>query len=277
MAVNNDMLLYSLSKTFESLEIKICADTHKFQKKTGKLFRDLAADEKLYYNKYAMELTSSLIKHVGNVNLFEVNSDQNDNDCSHNFRLSIDDGKTYHYISMTRTKNNDLIPDKLIKICGYKKTTDISKAFFEEYENICKKGYQKVMKYEKYYEVPSDVKSKYIFTPIRDATYDVLHTNSETCAKKIYSHLFSQEKKIVLKILKTRFVIYDFGKRLKNIKNFDIEKNDQGKLDITFNNGAKFSLALSTNSADIKEHLSLKYHSKFQNMDDLYAVAKSSI
>jgi hypothetical protein len=71
--------------------------------------------------------------------------------------------------------------------------------------------------------------------------------------------------------------MYDFGKELDNVESFRMKLNQENEIVITFNNGTKFALILQTNASEIKEHLSLKFHTAFKNMDDLFAISNSSI
>jgi len=242
----------------------------------GKKFDQLDIDDKLYYNKYASHVVSGLFNYLGNINLYETNTIDEE---LHDIRLSTDEGESFYYISLTHANINirDVIPDKFAKIYNFKKTSDEYETFTKSYEKLNKRIYKQVKSYDKFSEVPAETKHDDVFEPVCDLALSVIDDNQDR-SKYLYEHLFSEEDRIVLKLLKSRFVIYDFGvKTVKHIVSCETEKNDQNKISLTFNNQANFILTLATNASDVKEHISLKFKTKFKNMDDIYCVHKGTV
>jgi len=276
MPVNQKYLLYSLAKTFNStLNVDICEDTKVYVKKVSKLFAKLDTDEKMYYTKYSLQLAQNFINYLGTITMFELNTDP-DAEVDHEFRL-VWKKKNIAHISMLHTSINtkDIIPEKLMRICKYKRNTNVCKEYTHQYKKINDKGYKKIQTKSKYSELSIKTKNKAILEPICDLTMATL-SKKRKCANNLFNHLFNENDRIVLKLYKNRFTMYDFSTELPTVESFRMKHNpNNNEILITFNNGAKFNLVLHTNASEIKEHLSIKFHTSFKNMDELFAVPNS--
>ena len=277
MPINENLLLFSLANTFNStLGVDLSDDTKKFMKSNSKKFGKLSTADKMYYTKYSIQLAQSLSEYLDGIKLFEINTDA-DPEVVHDFRLTWKKSNIAH-ISMSHNSINikDIIPEKLMKICKYKRNTNICKAYTQKYKKINDNGYKKIKSKEKYSELSDKSKYKYLLEPVYELVLNTL-SKKRKCAANLYNHLFSESDRLVLKLYKNRFTIYDFGAELDNVESFRMKFNQEKELVITFNNGVKFSLVLQTNGTQIKEHLSLKFHTNIKNMDELFAIANSSI
>jgi len=122
MPVNEKYLLYSLANTFNTiLGVDICDDTKAYIKSNSKSFSKLSTVDKMYYTKYALQVAQSLSEYLEGISMFELNTDA-DNEIVHDFRLTWKKGSVAN-ISMSHNSINirDVIPEKLMKICKYKK------------------------------------------------------------------------------------------------------------------------------------------------------------
>lgn len=277
MPVNNTLLLYSLAKTFNTiLNIDICDNTKTYIKTKSKIFFKLHISEKMYYMKYSIQLAQSLMEYLDDIKFFELNVNA-EHDIIHDFRLTWKNNNVAH-ISMAHNSINirDLIPEKLMRICKYRKNSDIYKIYMQLYKKINNNGYKKIQSKRKYSELNDKIKNNIIFEPICNLVLNTL-SKKRKCASNLYNYLFEENDRIVFKLYKNRFIMYDFGKELDDVESFRMKLNPGNEIIITFNNKTKFMLHLQTNSPEIKEHLSLKFHTFFKNIDDLFAVQNCSI
>lgn len=277
MPVDEKLLLYSLAKTFNSaLDVAICEDTKQYIKKKSKQFAKLDTDEKIYYSKYAIKLAQCLMDYLEGITMFEINTDS-EHDINHDFRL-IWKKKNIAHISMSHNSINvnDIIPKKLMRICKYKRNTNICKGYSLEYKKINDKAYGKIKSNNKYSEVSEKLKNKNILEPVCNLVVNTL-SRKRKCALNLYNHLFGESDRIVFKLYKNRFTMYDFGQDLDDVDSFGMKLAGSNEIVITFNNKTKFMLALQTNVSEIKQDLSLKFHTTLKNMDELFAVSSSTV
>lgn len=277
MPIDGKIILYSLAKTFGSvLNIGICENTKSYIKSTEKNFTKLPVDEKMYYIKYSVKLAQCLMEYLEGITYFEYNMG-NDNNIVHDFRLTWKKDNIA-YISMAHTSINvqDIIPEKIMKICKYKKNTNICKFYSEEYKKININAYEKIKSKKKYSEINEKNKNTFILEPICNLVVNTL-SKKRKCANNLYSHLLNEDNRIVFKLYKNKFTMYDFGIDLGDIESFRMKLNHGNEITITFNNKTEFMLCLHTNASEIKEHLSVKFRTSFKNMDELFAVSSSSV
>ncbi|XWV24602.1 hypothetical protein QJ856_gp1185 [Tupanvirus deep ocean] len=277
MPVNEKMLLYSLANTFSTtLGVDICDDTKAYLKSKSKAFAKLDVEEKMYYAKYSIQLAKCLMDYLDDISLFEINTDA-DSEIVHDFKLTWSDDNIAH-VCMSHISINikDIIPEKLMKICKYKGNTNICKYYLQEYKKLNEKGYKKIQNKSKYSELTDKTKNTAILEPVCNLVLNTL-SKKRKCAVNLYNHLFGETDRIVFKLYKNRFTMYDFGVELDDVESFRMKLNPGNEILLTFNNETKFVLTLQTNATDIKEHLSLKFHTNFKNMDELFAVKSSSV
>ena len=277
MPIDEKFLLYSLANTFNTtLGIDLCDDTKAYIKSNAKKFAKLSTTEKMYYTKYSLQLAQSLSEYLDGISMFELNTDA-DNEIIHDFRLKWKKGNVAH-VSMSHSSIHvkDLIPEKLMKICKYKRNTKISQAYTDQYTKITEKGYKKIQSKTKYSELSDKSKNSALLGPVCDLVVNTL-SKKRKCAANLFNHLFNESDRIVLKLYKNRFTIYDFGADLDDVESYRMKLNQGNEILITFNNGIEAALVLQTNASEIKEHISLKFHTSLKNMDKLFAVSNSSI
>ena len=277
MTVDQNLLLYSLANTFSSvLGVDICDNTTAFLKKSTKIFNKLETDEKMYFTKYSLSVAQSLMNYLKKISLFELYVDQDD-EIVYDFSLTW--GKNnLAYISLDHGSINvkDIIPEKLMKICKYQKNTNICKEYTNQYNIISKKAYQRIKSKKKYSDLSPGTKNKALLEPMCDLIMNTL-SKKRKCSEHLYNHLFSEQNRIVFKLYKNRYIMYDFGKELDNVESFRMKLGSDNTITITFNNKTCFNLCLQTNASEIKEHLSLKFRSNFTNMDELFAVESKTV
>ena len=277
MPIDEQLLLYNVANTFNTiLSIDICDNTKKYLKSQAKSFAKLDTEQKMYYAKYAIQFAKSLMDYLKNITYFELNVDA-DHDIIHDFRLTWNK-KNIAHISMSHDSiiTKDIIPEKLMKICKYKGNTNISKLYTQEYKKLNDKGYKRAQNKNKYSELSIETKNSAILEPVCDLVISTL-SKKRKCASNLYSYLFVESDRIVFKLYKNRFTVYDFGKDLDDVESFRMKLHEGNEILITFNNGTKFELVLKTNATEIKEHLSIKFHTNFKNMDELFAVGNYTI
>lgn len=277
MPIDINILLHCLIKTFnDTLSIDICKNSKIYIKDNSSIFEELDIDEKMYYVKYSLQLAQSLMEYLDEISLFELNVDE-ENEINHNFRIIwSDDNIAYISLSHNTIKVKDLIPEKLMKICKYKKNTNVSKLYTSEYKKLNDKGYRKIKSNEKYSELDDDDKKSMILEPFTNLVYQTL-SKKRKCASNLYSFLFNEDNRIVFKLYKNKFTMYDFGKELDDVESYRMKLSSDNKMTIIFNNNSKFTLMLHTNATSIKQHLSIKFKTTFNNMDEIFAICTTSI
>jgi len=270
MPINYDMVLHCIINAFETFGATMSEDISGYYRSGTYNFTKLATIEKIYYINYGSHIMGKLIGHIGDVNYIDI-----DNENKYCLLLSINKGKSYNYVSLAKPTENDIIPEKMMKICKYKKKDGVGKEYTESYKKLNDNIYKKIKNHDKYSEIPEETKIKKVYEPFCNLVKGTLE-NEQSCAQKLYSHMFSPAKMIILKLMQRRYVIYNFNVK-NNIESFQITSEEPNKLRLTFNNGAIFNLTLFSNSQEIKEHLSLKFHAKFLNINEIYAVDKGSV
>ena len=252
MSVDQTHILYSLAKTFDTvLNVNICDDTKIYIKSNSKSFNKLDVDEKLYYTKYAMEVAQCLSEYLEKLSNFELNTD-NDHDIIHDFRLSWGKKNIAHVcLSHIGINIRDIIPEKLMKICKYKRNTNICKAYNAAYSALNDKGYKKIEHKSKYSEISAKTKNSIILEPMCNLVLNTI-SKKRKCSVNLYDHLFGESDRIVFKLHKNRFVMYDFGKELVDVESFKMKLKPENTIEVAFNNGMKFNLCLHTNATEIK-------------------------
>lgn len=275
--INRKLLLFNLADTFSrTLGIELCEETQNFMKVYQKKFVKLNSDEKLYYSNYGLTLAKSLSDYFEKISLLELNTDE-ESDVNHDFKLHYYKNNVA-FVSMSHYEINtkNIIPEKLMKICQYKKNTNVCKEFLSGYKKICVGAYKKIKTKKKYSKIDAKVKSSMLLTPICKLVVDTIGKKRKH-AKDLYKYIFAEDDRVVLKLYKNRFRIYDFGIEYNKVESYRMKLLENDIIQVTFNNGANFAMKLKTNSSDIKEHISLKFQNTFKNMDLMYGVGGSTV
>jgi len=282
---NTRVLLYCVATVFsETLSIDICEQTSIYLASLANKYNKLDPFYKIYYSKYAMQLVQKLTEYLEDVILFELKEEVDPEDANsdapvYDFCLITGKNKkNYVSIQHSTININHVIPNKLMNVCHLDKESSTAKAYNKSYNKINKAVYSKLRSYEKYSEVDPETIESLIYKPICDLVADTLSSNSKKLARQLYDHLFYETDRIVVQIFKTRFTVFDYSIRLADeCDDFDIEYIPTNKLKISFNNGTVFVLTLSSGKGLVKEHLSVKFRTRFDNMYDLYGTKRASV
>ena len=271
MSMDHDTLMYSLACTFQNtFNVTLGENATTFVETYGKKFHKLTTVEKVYYTKYTLKLAESFAEQMGMIREFEINTDP-EAEIVHDFSITPKKGSV-RYIVMSHKHINvkDIIPEKLPKLCKYSKNTTVAKEFGAGYQHINTTAMKKIQSKSLYNEVTDKLKRKSIYEPICNLVIDSFSMKRK-CATSFYHALFDESDRIILKLYKNKFVMYDFGKAMEEASSYKMKLTDHDEVTVTFNNKAEFAMKLKINNAEIKEKLSLKFHVDFKNMDELFA------
>ncbi len=124
MSVDRDILLYHIVSTFDTIvSTDLCKNSKKLLKDAN---LDLSVQDKIYYTNYSLKIVQKLVEHVTNdlslkIKGIEINTEEN-HEVVHDFRIICSKNHFIHVSMNHKSINvNDIIPEKLMKICGYKK------------------------------------------------------------------------------------------------------------------------------------------------------------
>ena len=277
MAINREIMLYSLAKAFKNIDIPFCDNTKQYLVDNASLYSELDQEDKIYYTNYASKLATNLCNYLTNINFFEINNDDNESEIVHDFRLKWAKSSVSHIsISHTTINVQNIIPEKLMKICKYAKNTNMSKDYLGEYYHLNDKFCEKIGDTERYSDLGQKFVDKNILNPFCLLVFNTL-SKKRKCSTDLYNYLFNESNRLVLKLYKNRFIMYDFGTSTDAITSFKMKFKPPNELYIEFNNGATFNLVLSVNSSEIKDKISLKYHTTFTNLDDFFLVHRQTV
>lgn len=211
-----------------------------------------------------------------NENENNENDNNEDENIIYDFIFNCKKGKKYISFSHQSIMVNNIIPFKLMKICKYHKQSNVYKQYINSYNTINDNAYEKLKKNEKYSNVSDKKKEKILYTPIIDLVIETLNKKRK-CAKNIYNYIFSDGNRIIVKLYKNRFYIYDFDVETSEINSIQIKKKSTNVIRLSFNNNTKFLLTLKTNGTKINEHISLKFKTQFSNLDEIYLVESCKV
>jgi hypothetical protein len=164
-----------------------------------------------------------------------------------------------------------------MKICGARGNSNFHKTYTAAYSDIVTTAYEKISQHERYSEISDKRKEKYLILPVRDLFVETMERKRKI-APKLFEYLFSETDRIVVDIKKNGFNIYDFSRQMSVPKSYTITTDEESSdsLNIAFDNDASFQLQLRTNAVLIKEHISLKFRTTFDNMDELCTVCSTT-
>ena len=280
MAVNRELMLFNLANTFDKLlSIEISENTKSYLKsKIKKKNLELSANEKLYYVTYSLKLAKCLNEYLNDIILFDI-YDNDDESCQINHDFKITYGKEdIAYLSLSHKSINvkDIIPKKLMKSCGYSGHTSVAKQYNLEYRIFNKKTYKRLKSKEKFSNISKKNIVKYVYNPVCNMVVDSL-SKKRKCSQKLFNFLFSESERIVFRLHKNKFIMYDFDTKMEDATSYRMKLYKNNIITIKFNNGAIFNLKIRTNASKINEQLSLKFKVTFANIDELYSKDKKSI
>jgi hypothetical protein len=278
--MDKDLIIYHLALAFNKThKVSLGDNTGAYMKSLKKVVSGLDEPDRTYIKSYSSKIAEFLMGYLDKICLFDVNGDEA-HDIKHDIQLTYLK-KHVQYISFNDTiKINGIIPNRLINICGYSGNTNINKHYNEEYNELSVNIYKKISKYDTYADISDKVKNNYIYEPVTTLMYNTL-VKKKKVAPTLYNHLFGDagSDRIVIRLHKSKFMAYDFGntdeegKLLNEVSSYRMELYEDNSLEITFDNGAVFTLLLKTNAKNVAEHISLKFNTKFTNMDDIFLIA----
>ena len=235
-----------------------------------------ANDNMFFYTKYATILSEKIVAiSKKKISKFEITQDD-DSVIMPEFTITY--GKSSRRICLNHKdiRIANLIPKNLMKICGYRKNTTISKEFTESYSKLNDKVYSKIKSHSKYSEITPEKKESLIFKPVSQLLIDTI-SGKRKCSSNLFKHLFSETDRVVIRIYKSSFTIYDFSKDISETESFKMQLLENHDIILTFKNGVEFKLSLQTNAPEIKDKLSLKYHVSIQNFDQLFSIDSGKV
>lgn len=277
--LDNKFILYSLAMTFRNnLGVSLSSSAVKFiEGEISEKFDNLDTDSKIYYFRYSLKMAESLLNYIPKITEFSM-ANFDDTVSPHNFIIeSKKMGTKYIRLVNTDSFSEDIIPNKLMKICKYNKKTNVGKEYYSEYESTCEDIYDRISDEKKYSDLSDDEKEKYIFKPITNLVISTL-SGKRKCAPHLYNHLLPFNDIIAIKAYKKKFIIYDFTMtsnlkgKTHEVTSLKLKKISSSQIEVEFSNGVLFDLNLKTNGKKISEHISLKYHAKIGNIDDTFLV-----
>lgn len=270
--IDPTIILYSIASTFKNiLKIEVCEKTDEYIDNLTDEYEKLDVEERVYYSKYCNEIGKLLNDYLPNIHYFEINTDIN-SQIVHDFKLTWDKNETIPICLNYNTVGiNNIIPRKLMKACRYQRNTNISKKYIPEYARLNNKCFKKLKKYEKFSKIPAEKKMDNLLEPFTDLVVSTI-SRKKKCANNLFNHMFSEVDRIVIKLHKTKFFVYDFSKDIDRAERYRIKKLGKNMFSIQFNNGAVFHLTLKSNSDLIKKILSIKFTVAFYNIDELFLV-----
>ena len=270
--MDTQLLSYSIYQAFtENLKIEDDESCRKLIKKGSRKYDDLDENEKLYYSNYALKIAKSLLNHVGKINTLVIMEENG----KYSFKLVQKKSERIVHIVNTNIATKSIIPEKMWKVCGYRKNTNVSHEFIDAYLDINEKFMEKVeeKEYVNYSEVSEKIIEKFINKPICSLIADSF-TKKRKCATELFNYIFPYYDEIYVKAYKTRYAIYDFATEIPDPESIKLTYDDEesNKINLNFNNNAQFVMILKTNSSKIREKLSLKFTINFKNIDDIFCI-----
>lgn len=294
MTINNEFMIMTIAHIMHNvLGARLCELTQKKLRRHQKDAMKIDNDEKFYYYTYGLRICTKLANYMDNINMMQLvgceNREDHFDDASeqaeqsegadfseipHDFLLYWGDAQcTPVSLDYNGIEINNLIPEKLMHVYSRDTKSDKHVRYKKAYLKLNDQGYKKIKKQEKFTNVDAKIKNKYVLAPICQLVADTMQ--EQGCAQTLCRFLFREHDRIVLRLYKNRFIIYDFGLQVKPVKSFKLAV-DGANLEIEFNNGFKFVLHLKPNSTQIKQSLALKFRTDFKSLQDIYVIASGS-
>lgn len=279
--LDRPILLYSIANVFKNnMKIKVSDEINEnyLDGDISSEYLDMTVEEKNTYSTTAFKIVQSLMEYIPQISLVEM-SQEEEVSFSYDFILhSRKCGTKYIRFTQKNDYVNGIIPHKLMKICGYRKNTNMYKSYYPEYTSITEDIYDRFSDKEKFSNLTDKQKERNVYDPVNTLVYNTL-LNKRKCAAKLYEHIIDDGEAIVVRVYKRKYKIFDFGIELDadEVSSMSLKKPAADELTIKFNNGVKVELMLRNNNTDITSKLSLKYNAKITNIDELFMVRDNSI
>jgi hypothetical protein len=249
---------------------KIDSSGKKYINDLHQVFNELTIDQKLYNSVYGLRIIGWLTNYVGPIKHIELNIVDNKLN-SHHFRLIIDKS-TIIYVSLDnkKIKVNDIIPKQINDVFKCDSFNDENNDFMQDLEKINKAAYNLFNgTYSKISEIELKTRAKVLLNPVNKLFTEYLNKNRKRKTKCLFNWLFNEKNRFVLRLLKSKFTMYDFTKEYEAPTNYTIVF-DNDIICVQFDNGFDFALKLKLNSGAIDKSFCLKYVTTFINIDQIF-------
>jgi len=239
---------------------------------------EMTNEEKSEYSSHAMKIVNSLFDYIPQISLVEMTDGEPEVDFSYDLIFhSRKCGKKYIRLTQKNDFIEGLIPQRLMKVCGYRKSTKVYKSYTPAYESLNEDIYERISKKDRFAELTDKQRERDVYDPINTLVQNTL-MNKRKCAGKLYAHLVTEDEAIIVRVFKNKYKIYDFGTELEaDVSSMSVKKVSADELAIKFTNGVKVDLTLRNNSIDISANISLKYNIKIRNLDELFMMRENML
>jgi hypothetical protein len=269
-----DILLYYVYKSFDTLQCgTLSKTTKKYIEDKENIIIALDQESKKYYFNYATRITMLMLEYYGQIH--KICAIENEEEKMVNFTIFYGDNMTTGISLDHKTINiKNILPERLLKFCKIDKCSETAAIYNEKYEIMSNEIYKRIKKYTKYSDISREDK-KWMCNKTSDLFMDVLSDKREYIMN-LYNHIFNEMNRLVIKTFSNRFYMYDFAVHYDKPTDYEIQI-DAGVITIIFDNEFEFTLTPMTNGTQVKRHISMKFNTKFINMDRFYQVGYRSL
>lgn len=289
--IDRALMKYCTIKQYMDMySIKIDDDTETFMTNTKSKFAKKTLDEKNFYMTYSLSIVDTLNKNFKKPNKIIVNSDTEDKAAmKYDLLLTHKKDKTipisFDYNSLAI---NNILANKFMKICGFRRNTTIYKTYKAEYDKINDKVYNKIKSKESFTDLSEKTLMKTVYDPFTALLAATL-TLKRKCSTELFNAIYEECPRVIIKLMKSRFVVYDFTEYNYQPNGFSLKKIEKTNNQLLLKykkytdesgnkiDGPIFLLTLTKNSQKIKPQLSLKYNITMENMDKLFLMADTKV
>lgn len=162
-------------------------------------------------------------------------------------------------------------PMSFMNNCGVSKIQETE--YKNEITKILQDFYNKFSVLKKYKEVDKKYIKK-LYSNINDIVIKYIEKLTETQVKKLFYFITGIDPNLVLVINKPKFILLYTRPKIKNPTAVDVSIDKNGYVNLYFSNGCLFTLRLHTAESTINKVISLKYDTKFKNMEQFYSYIK---
>lgn len=271
MTIKRDNILYCIircSKIF--VGTKIDSSGKKYIEELQQSFNQLSFDQKLYNSVYGLRIIGWLTNYLDSIKHIELNIIDNKSN-PHDFRLIVDKS-TIIYVSLDNKKIrvNNIIPKQINDVFKCDTFNDENNDFMQSLDKINKSAYTLFKDtYSKISEIDIKTRAKMLLNPVNQLFLEYLNKNRKKKTKCLFNWLFNEKNRFVLRLLKSKFTMYDFTQDYEIPTDYTIVF-DNDIICVQFNNGFDFSLKLRLNSGAIDKSFCLKYVTTFVNIDNIF-------
>lgn len=264
--VDNNMFFYAFVENLKLAlpDLSLCKRTNNFIEIVKEEYEKIKPHEKIEYGSYSLIIIKKLHDNYGLTKSISISDDIAEDEIILRFCMTFERGFDGKKIEVTFDYRDieiyDVQPKRLPIICGYQKGDSVTTIYNKKYKEINDNAYNEIGTYGKYIVIPKNVKDEHVYEPIVDLVVETLNTHKK-CAPKLYQSIFKEDARIILKLFRRKYAIYDFStKPVPEIPtSLEAKKMCDDRLEVAFNNNRTFEFRLNTNATEIKEMLSLKF------------------